>query len=64
MTQTADGEFFAVEIFRIRFEMHGGTGRATTAGTDNGEVFHFFAIFKGDFIHFTVTFNAYINPFG
>ena len=44
--------------------MHGGTGRATTAGTDNGEVFHFFAIFKGDFIHFTVTFNAYINPFG
>ena len=44
--------------------MHGGTGRATTAGTDNGEVFHFLTIFKGDFIHFAVTFNGDINPLG
>ena len=64
MTQTAGREFWAVEIFWIGFEVHGSAGRATTAGTDNGEIFYFFAIFKGDFIHFTVTFNGDINPFG
>ena len=44
--------------------MHGGAGRATTAGTDNGEIFHFLTIFKGDFIHFAVTFNGDINSLG
>ena len=44
--------------------MHGGAGRAATASTNNGEVFHLFAIFKGDFIHFAIPFNSDINPLG
>ena len=44
--------------------MYAGTGRATTASTDNGKVFYFLTIFKGDFIHFAIPFNGDINPFG
>ena len=44
--------------------MHCSAGRAATASANNGEVFHFFAIFKGDFIHFAIPFNGDINSLG